>query len=281
MTEDTTRAGWSRRRLLQAGSAGALAPAVVRSAYARGEGRPLASWGAQAGDVRSDSAVIWARSDRDARMQLRWSTRPDLADAVHSPWVHALRDRDHTAKLLLAGLPAGERIHYEIVFTDLADLKTRGEPLRGSFRTAPASAERNVRFLWSGDTAGQGWGINPDIGGMRIYDRMRALQPDFFIHYGDTVYADSPIEKTVKLADGRTWRNLVTPQKSKVAESLDEFRGQYRYNLLDDPLRQFNAEVPMYAQWDDHEVTNNWYWEMRRGNCHRSSAFSGRRRWPG
>jgi alkaline phosphatase D len=48
-----------------------------------------------------------------------------------------------------------------------------------------------------------------------------------------------------------------------VAETLDEFRGQYRYNLMDEPLRRFNAEVPMLAQWDDHEVTNNWYWEMR------------------
>ncbi|MAL94963.1 MAG: alkaline phosphatase [Haliea sp.] len=266
MTEDSTHAGWSRRRLLQAGSAGALAPALVRRAYGRGEGRPRVDWGSQVGDVRSDSALIWSRTDRDARMQLRWSTRPDLADAVHGPWVHALQDRDHTAKLLLNGLPAGERIYYEIVFTDLADLKTHSEPLRGSFRTAPASAERNVRFLWSGDTAGQGWGINPDFGGMRIYNSMHALQPDFFIHCGDTVYADSPIGESVQLPDGTSWRNLVTPEKSKVAESLDEFRGQFRYNLLDAPLRRFNAEVPMYAQWDDHEVTNNWYWELRRDN---------------
>jgi alkaline phosphatase D len=45
----------------------------------------------------------------------------------------------------------------------------------------------------------------------------------------------------------------------KVAETLDEFRGQYLYNMLDDNVRAFNAAVPMLAQWDDHEVTNNWY----------------------
>src|SRR5690606_39002599 len=61
------------------------------------------------------------------------------------------------------------------------------------------------------------------------------------------------------LPDGSTWRNLVTPAKAKVAETLDEFRGNYQYNLLDDHLRRFNAAVPMYAQWDDHEVVNNWY----------------------
>jgi alkaline phosphatase D len=51
----------------------------------------------------------------------------------------------------------------------------------------------------------------------------------------------------------------VTAEKSKVAETLDEFRGQFRYNLLDHNLRAFHAAVPQINQWDDHEVTNNWY----------------------
>ena len=50
----------------------------------------------------------------------------------------------------------------------------------------------------------------------------------------------------------------MTEEKSKVAETLDEFRGNYRYNLLDENVRRFNAEVPQIWQWDDHEVTNNW-----------------------
>ena len=61
------------------------------------------------------------------------------------------------------------------------------------------------------------------------------------------------------LPDGRIWRNLVTEEKSKVAETLAEFRGNFRYNLLDDNLRRFNAQVPQIIQWDDHEVRNNWY----------------------
>lgn len=55
----------------------------------------------------------------------------------------------------------------------------------------------------------------------------------------------------------------MTPAKAHVAETLDDFRGNHAYNLLDDNLRRFNAEVPMFAQWDDHEATNNWYWEKR------------------
>jgi alkaline phosphatase D len=51
----------------------------------------------------------------------------------------------------------------------------------------------------------------------------------------------------------------VVPEKLKVAEMLAEFRGQFAYNLLDENVRAFAAAVPQVNQWDDHEVTNNWY----------------------
>jgi alkaline phosphatase D len=63
----------------------------------------------------------------------------------------------------------------------------------------------------------------------------------------------------VKLADGTIWRNLVLPGKDKVAETLDEYRANYRYNYLDENLRRFYAETAVFAQWDDHEVRNNWF----------------------
>jgi alkaline phosphatase D len=88
---------------------------------------------------------------------------------------------------------------------------------------------------------------------------MRRSEPDFFIHCGDSIYADSPIrEFEIVPQTGEVWRNLVTPAVAKVAETLDEFRGRYRYNLLDPNLRRFNAEVPTVWLWDDHEITNNW-----------------------
>ena len=87
---------------------------------------------------------------------------------------------------------------------------------------------------------------------------MRRLGPDFFIHCGDTIYADGPLVPEVRLPEGGIWRNVVTEEKSKVAETLDEFRGNYRYNFLDENLRRFNAQVPQIWEWDDHEVLNNW-----------------------
>jgi alkaline phosphatase D len=93
---------------------------------------------------------------------------------------------------------------------------------------------------------------------MRIYDTMRRLEPDFFIHSGDTIYADNPVPAEIQLPDGKIWKNVTTEAKSKVAETLEEFRGNFLYNLMDDNVRRFNASVPQIWQWDDHEVHNNW-----------------------
>ncbi len=87
---------------------------------------------------------------------------------------------------------------------------------------------------------------------------MRKHRPDFFIHSGDTIYADGVLPAEVKLADGKIWKNIQIPEKTKVAETLDEYRAAHKYNFLDENVRAFNAEVPIFAQWDDHEVTNNW-----------------------
>ncbi|HSA81676.1 MAG TPA: alkaline phosphatase D family protein [Geminicoccaceae bacterium] len=232
----------------------ATAPAVITSEKMR----PTLPSGVQTGDLLGDRAVLWARADRPARMMVDWATGESFEGARTLRGPAALEDTDFTAKLDLAGLPPGQKIHYRVTMVDLADPKLSSEPVAGSFWTPPA-ARQNVRFVWSGDTAGQGWGINLDWGGMKAYEAMRQVEPAFFIHSGDTIYADGPLAAEVKLPDGSVWKNVTTAAKAKVAETLAEFRGNYAYNLMDEHVRRFNAEVPMFAQWDDHEVTNNWY----------------------
>jgi alkaline phosphatase D len=220
--------------------------------------RPQLPYGVQTGDLLGNRAILWASADRPARMLVEWSTDESFAEARRVMGPPALEDTDFTAKLDLGGLPAGQQIVYRVSMVDLADAGLVSEPVQGSFRTPPA-AHRPVRFLWSGDVAGQGWGINRDWGGMRIFETMRGLDPDFFIHSGDSIYADNPIAAEQAMPDGGVWKNVTTEAKAKVAETLAEFRGNYAYNLMDDNLRLFNAAVPMFAQWDDHEVANNWY----------------------
>ena len=212
----------------------------------------------QSGDLALDRAIIWARADRPARMMVEWATTERFRDARLVRGPAALEDSDFTAKVDLAGLPPGQRVFYRVVMVDLADHKLASEPVACSFWTPPV-ARRDVRFVWSGDTAGQGWGINPDWGGMKIYETMRQVEPAFFIHSGDAIYADGPIAAEQAMPDGGVWQNLTTEAKAKVAETLAEFRGNYVYNLMDEHVRRFNAAVPMLAQWDDHDVTDNWY----------------------
>jgi len=188
---------------------------------------------------------------------VEWATTESMQNPRRLTGPHALDLSGFTTRLQLTELPPDQQIFYRVRFLDLSDGKTLGEPVSGKFRTAPAS-RRSVRFVWGGDTVGQGYGINPDFGGMRIYETMRRVQPDFFLHSGDTIYADNPVPAEIKLPDGSVWRNLTTAAKSKVAETLDEFRGAYLYNLIDKNVRAFNAEVPQLWQWDDHEVLNNW-----------------------
>lgn len=225
--------------------------------YSQSNQRPQATWGSQIGDVVPGRALVWSRADRPARMIVEWSTTESFRDPKRVLGSHAIDATDFTARIDLRGLPAGQQIFYRVYFQSLADGKTLSEPVNGRFRSAPTSP-LDIRFLWSGDTAGQQFGINPEWGGMRIYEAMRKRQADFFIHTGDNIYADGPIPAEVKLRDGSLWKNITTEAKSKPAESLGDFRGNYVYNLLDENVRRFNAETPQIWQWDDHEVMNNW-----------------------
>ncbi|GAC1378194.1 MAG: alkaline phosphatase [Pseudarthrobacter sp.] len=239
--------------------------------------------GIATGDVTADSAVLWSRASGPGRMlaTLRavddggatLSGRGAFERTLRGP--RATQASDFTAKIHAGHLPANTRFALEISFED--EDGAAGETINGTFRTAPdtgtfqsgtkgqgrskadGSPSSVQSFVWTGDTAGQGWGINEEIGGMRGYQAMRNTRPDFFIHSGDTIYADGPIAATVVEPDGQIWRNLVTEEVSKVAETLTEFRGRHRYNSMDANMRAMFADVPVIAQWDDHETHNNWY----------------------
>lgn len=248
-----------RRNLLRGAAIGTGASLLATASRAAGApalltDRPLLTFGAQSGEVTADGGIVWTRADRPSRMWAEVSRRPDFKHGRRLRGPVLTAETDFTGKIHVDRLCPGETVHYRV----WADDGTAGLPVEGSFRT-PRAEGQDVRFVWSADLAGQGWGINRDFGGFRIFDDMAARDPDFFLCSGDFYYADNTIEETVTLPDGRVWRNLVTPEKSKVAETLDEFRGQYKYNLLDEKLRAFLRKVPVVSQWDDHEVINNWY----------------------
>lgn len=233
----------------------AQAPAIITS----DKMRPDIPYGVASGDINGNSAVIWSKTTRPARMIVEYSTDESLRNLRQIVGTVTTANGDFTARTYLRNLPRGQDIFYRVFFQDLADTNIFSPAVNGYFRTLTPGKGKDIFFAWSGDTAGQGWGINPEWGGMKIYESIRKLNPDFFIHSGDYIYADNPIQAEVKLEDGSIWRNITTEEKSKVAETIKEFRGNYIYNLLDENVRRFNAQIPQLVQWDDHEVTNNWY----------------------
>jgi alkaline phosphatase D len=234
------------------------APAIVSAPGAK----PSAPFGVAAGDVGAGRAIIWSCADRPSRMFVEYATTERFLDARRVRGPAALETSDFTCRTVLTELPPGQRVFYRVLFQDLSDLRTWSEPVAGSF-TTPASTPRDITLAWSADTVGQGWGRNPDWGGLRLYDTIRRAQPDVFINVGDTIYADQPLVAEVKLDDGSVWKNVVTPAKSKVAQTIEDFRGCHQYNLVDEHMRRLTSEVSQIVMWDDHEVRDNWYWERR------------------
>src|SRR5262245_46696558 len=201
----------SRRRFLAttaASTALGAAGGIAMPYLSRAADRPLITHGVQSGDVSVDAGVIWARADRPARMLAEVATTDSFKTIQRAVFVDALPESDFTVNALIDGLPAGQDIFYRIRFQDLAEPALVGESVTGRFRTAPRD-QRSIAFVWSGDTAGQGWGIDEARGGMRIYATMLRNRPDFFIHSGDTIYADGPILAEQKMPNGEIWKNLV------------------------------------------------------------------------
>jgi alkaline phosphatase D len=250
---------FSRRGLLKSTAATGLLAATSGLAvpfYARAANAPAFTHGVQSGDVDASSGMIWTRVDRPSRIFMEVSTAESFKDPIRLSPMDALPESDFAVKRLVENLPSDQDIFYRFTAADLSDINVMSQPVTGRFRTGPAS-RRNIRFAWSGDTAGQGWGI--DEIGMKCYGTIAGHAPDFFLHSGDTIYADGPLKDSVDLPDGTKWVNkVVIDEKRKVAETLAEYRGQWKYNMMDEHVRALNAVCPTFFQWDDHEVTNNW-----------------------
>ena len=97
-------------------------------------------------------------------------------------------------------------------------------------------------------------------GGFVFASVLSELQPDFAVLLGDMIYADNPIPFEKEIPEelgGGIWTNHVP--KDFTAIAVDEFRNNWKYNLGDEKWAEFLRNTPVFVEWDDHEVTNNWY----------------------
>ena len=211
------------------------------------------------GDVTSQSALLWLRTDGPITVQVEWAPvaiwdrvskmGTAVAPVVRTPSYTTSRDTDFTLTIPLEGLAPATRYRWYVFAGTKGREGTSTEArsvARGEFTTLPdASSHMPVNFAWSGDLGGQGR-CRRGAAGYPIFDVMRAQQLSFFLFLGDTVYADGlcPSPPNEPGADFR-------------AATLDEYRARHRDQRAAEALRRFLETTPVYAIWDDHEVRND------------------------
>ncbi|MBK8738827.1 MAG: alkaline phosphatase D family protein [Betaproteobacteria bacterium] len=188
---------------------------------------PWLSFRPAAFEVTTESALIWVCCDTETSVRVQYAAGEGWGEAMLSEPVRLASGTGYTAAIPLKGLQPDRPYRFRI--TD-ADGKPRDADFaNGSFRTAPA-AVRDFAFVFSGDTHAR---HRP----FKLFELMAEKKPDFFVHLGDTVYADSP--------------------RSQFRAELDYYRIKHREVRSDTYLQKFLAAIPTFATWDDHEVEND------------------------
>jgi alkaline phosphatase D len=212
--------------------------------------------GAAVGDVTDRSAILWARSSSPADLVVMYAGGDGTPTALRA---RSDAGSDFTAKLKLENLSPGTSYRYRVHFEANGE---SSDAVSGSFRTAPSPDSRaEIKFVVGGDLGGHRY-CRAEGGGYAVFDRMRELGPDFFIANGDMIYADSdcPVERP---GGGRNiagdFPRIDDPsvEWTDAAQVREVYLAHWRYNRADPSFQRFLLEIPMYSQWDDHEVIND------------------------
>ena len=208
-----------RRRALQA--AASLGALPISAAVPWVEAAPL-TFSPAVFDVQADRALIWLSANDALRVHVRWGL---TAEALTQRSAELVLDKAHdfTGHVTLRGLPAGTTVFFRAYVGDkpLPDL--------GRFST-PRTAGQNFSLAFSGD-------MEEKYRPFRIFDALAAVSPDYFVHLGDTVYADHP--------------------KRDFAPTVAHYRRKHAAIRADRPLQAFMLQCATYAIWDDHEIEND------------------------
>ncbi|MFL5844633.1 MAG: alkaline phosphatase D family protein [Solirubrobacteraceae bacterium] len=244
----------TRRRFIAAGAAGGAAiwlPDAAGIADAASRRRvPLArgggfSTGVLSGDPGPRSVTLWTRLDdadpRQLRLRLEMATDEQFRHVVLRRDVPAIHTADHTAKVRVGGLQPDTRYWFRF------STKTTHSEV-GRTQTAPApDSQRPIKV---GYFACQDF----SSGYYGAYQKLLALDPDFVICGGDyiydRIYADSGY--------GGVREDKAGTGPDSVARKLREYRAKYRLYRTDPDLHELHRLVPLVAQWDDHEVVDNY-----------------------
>ena len=234
------------------------------------------------GDITSEGAIIWGQIDAVAEMEVEYSLDSHFQDSSRVTGQVVDESSDFAGHVELQNLVPATRYFYRVSFRerDGQHPKERVMSQTGTFRTAPLrSVPTAVSFVFSGDLGGQGY-CRHAADGYRIFTAMLERSPDFFVENGDFIYADylcasqgpagwSNVPGTFASVndDGVDWTDRTTVSTI--------YRDHWRYQFEDEHLSKFLRHVPLYPQWDDHEVINDagWSWNYWNSDAHNRVGF--------
>lgn len=215
--------------------------------------------GVTIGDVSSERAVLWLRTDGPAWVRVEWAplslweTASKLATVVapvpRTAFIATTAETDYTLTVPLEGLRPTTHYRYHVIVGhgDQSKKEFSGKlAAKGNFFTLPDdNTSAAVTFAWSGDLGGQGR-CRQGASGYPIFDVVHRQKIDFFLFLGDTIYADNPCPSPPN-----------EPGADFKATTLQTYRERHRYQRGAEALRRFLKTVPVYVIWDDHEVRDN------------------------
>lgn len=241
----------SRRELLAQATAvtagGLLLPRVA--AYGRTPKRtPLLregtfGHGVASGHPTRSAATVWTRVDgieRAGFVELEVSQDADFRRVLRRERVRVAPVRDFTVHHRIRNLKAGERYYYRFSHPGQ-------ESTVGRFSTArPSDSREPVRIGFFSCQKFQD-GYYTAHAGLAQEDDL-----DVVVSLGDYMYESngtSPLE-------GRDDRSATS--SGGQTETLRDYRAKYALYRSDTDLQAMHAAHPVMAEWDDHEVENNW-----------------------
>jgi phosphodiesterase/alkaline phosphatase D-like protein len=196
--------------------------------------------GVGAFEIEQNRAILWTHvvpvdpETKSVLFAVEMATDEAFSSIVRSQAVSAMSKHDFTARVLMTGLSPGTRYYYRFFAEGTGAVSPTG-----SFRTAPADNDgAPVRFVISGDS---NLGYTGPLGlDFHVLSAAAAEDPDFFVFFGDTIYADSGI-----LPGGDAF-------------TLDEYREVHRLTRADPHMQELLAATGTFSGWDDHEVRNDY-----------------------
>jgi alkaline phosphatase D len=231
-----------RRLLLRLGTLGVGAlslPGAAQTIGMRGFTHGVAS-----GEPGPRSVLLWTRyvgGEADTRLTVELSPTADFARIVGGGTVLANADRDHTAKFIADGLSPDSWLFYRFVAPD------GSKSITGRTRTLPEGpAAKFDLAVFSCSNLGFGW--------FNAYAEAATRGNfDLAVHLGDYIYEYAPGVYPARNAT-IAGRDL---QPTREIVALADYRLRHASYRADAALQRLHQVLPMIAQWDDHELTND------------------------